>query len=404
MSTDTLPATKTIVSFSNDVLEKMYASEAPVKRFFERGGRKVLSMENVAVFRSGTFRDSIGRQATYEPADIQAFVSNFNNLKATGVFPNVPVRKGHPQFGVSSMDTLIGHLVNLRAEEKQSSISKQTFTVLFADYEILDPNAQEAIDSGLWLDRSSEVGVYTDNNDVDHAPVFMGFAYVDIPAVERLNEFSKNGVGPDRLAFSYITEEIEMSASTVQVATPPAPTAPAQAPAPVPAAPVEFSIGGAATTDYAAVQNYITALEKKNADYAAAEATRIEKEREDFVKGLATGDAPKLAATQIDVTMAFAKGLSAEQFSAWKSTMETVAPNPLFQQHGASAGATSVAPESGEKSPEDAAFETAKAIVTNLAKAGVPEAKIKAGESYAKVIAKDPSFTIPSTVAVAVNK
>lgn len=398
MSTATLPMTKSIVSFSAEVLEKMYQSDGPAKRFFERDGRKVLRMENVAVFRSGTFRDSIGRQATYEPADIQSFVTNFNNLKASGVFPDPPVRKGHPQFGVSYMDTLIGHLVSLRAEEREASIGKQKFTVLFADYEILDKDAQDKVDSGLWKNRSAEIGVYTDNNDVDHAPVFMGFAYVDIPAVERLNEFSKNGVGPDRLAFSYITEEINMSGSTVQpVATPPAPTAP-QAPAPVPAAPVEFSIGGASTTDYASVQNYITAIEKQNADYAAAETTRVAAEREAFVKSLAEGAAPKLAATQIDSTLAFAKGLTAEQFTAWRGTMETVAPNPLFQQHGASAGATSIAPVAPDTA--DAEFETAKTIVTNLGKAGVSPDKIKAGAAYAKVIAKDPAFVIPSTVAV----
>lgn len=397
MSTATLPTMKNIVSFSSDVLEKMYASTEPVKRFFERDGRKVLRMENVAVFRSGTFRDSIGRQATYEPTDIQSFVSNFNNLKASGIFPDPPVRKGHPQFGVSYMDTLIGHLVGLRAEEREASVGKQKFTVLFADYEILDRDAQEKIDSGLWKNRSAEVGVYTDNNEVEHAPVFMGFAYVDIPAVERLNEFSKNGVGPDRLAFSYITEEINMSGSTVPVATPPAPTAP-QAPAPVPAAPVEFSIGGAKTVDYAAVQQYINGLETQNAAYAAAEADRVEKEREEFVKSLAAGNSPKLAATQIEATLAFAKGLSAEQFTAWRATMETVAPNPLFQQHGASAGAASISPVT--QNATDAEFETAKKIVLNLSKAGVSVDKIKNGDSYAKVIAKDPAFKLPGTVAV----
>lgn len=398
MTTDTLPTTKTIVSFSSDVLEKAYRSDAPVKRFYERDGRRVLAMENVAVFRSGTFRDSIGRQATYLPEDIEAFVSNFNNLKASGTFPDVPVRKGHPQFGVSYMDTLIGHVSALRAVKKEAAIGKQEFTVLFADYEILDTDAQEKVDSGLWKNRSAEIGVYTDNNDVDHAPAFMGFAYVDIPAVERLNEFSKNGVGPDRLAFSYITEEINMSGSTVPVATPPAPTAP-QAPAPVPAAPVEFSIGGAKTTDYAAVQQYISAIEQQNKDYAAAEGKRVEQEREDFVKGLATGDSPKIAATQLDSTLAFTKSLNAEQFAAWKATMEAVAPNPLFQQHGASAGVSSTEPVT-QPSASDAEFETAKQIVTNLAKAGVSPDKIKAGAQYAKVIAKDPAFQLPNTAAI----
>lgn len=392
MSTATLPAANSVVSFSNGVLES-FDNPEPKKTFFERGGRQVLRMENVAVFRSGTFRDSIGRQMTWEPENIDAFVANFNNLKANGVFPDVPVRKGHPQFGVSNMDGVIGYITALRAQTRQSKISGQEFNVLFADYEILRTDAQESIDTGLWRNRSAEVGIYTDNNDVDHAPVFMGFAYVDIPAVERLNEFSK----PDSTApivFSHLTEEI-MSGNG-QVATPPAVT-PAQpaAPAPQPAAPVSFSINGAATTDYAAVQQYITALEQQNAAFAQEAATREAADREAYVRGLAGGESPKLLAAQLDPTLAFAKSLSAEQFASWKATMDTVAPAPVLAQHGVDpAAATS---QAQAPAPADAAFETAKQIVTNLAKAGVSHDQIKSGDSYAKVIAKDPQFKLPAT-------
>lgn len=398
MSTSTLPATKQVVMFSAGTMG-VDAESGVKKSFFERGGRKIMKLENVAVFRSGTFRDSIGRQATYTADDMKMFVTNFNNLKANGVFPDVPVRVGHPQFGVSSMSGLIGHVTGMRAEEREASIGKQKFTVLLTDYEILRADAQENIDSGLWKNRSSEVGVYTDNNDVDHAPVFMGFAYVDIPAVERLNEFGKSSDASESpFAFSYITEEIDMTAPN-PVATPPAPTAPA--PAPVPAAPVEFSIGGAPTTDYAAVQQYITALERQVTEFTNAEAARTTAEREAFVKSLAEGASPKIAATLIDSTTAFAKGLTQEQFTAWKGTMETIAPNPLFQQHGPDAGTVGNAgAPAPQKSAEDSAFETAKAIVTNLSKAGVSAEAIKKGQAYQKVIAKDPAFQLPTATAI----
>lgn len=396
MSTATLPQTNKIVSFSNDVLEQGYVHDVPKPKFFERGGHSVMLMEKVAVFRSGTFRDSIGRQATYKPEDISAFVANFNNLKASGILPDVPVRKGHPQFGVSYMDTLIGHLVALRAEEKEASIGKQNFTVLFADYEILDKDAQEKISSGLWKNRSAEIGVYTDNDEVEHAPVFMGFAYVDVPAVERLNEFSKNGVGPDRLAFSYVTEEVLMSGAG-PVAVPPLVQPVVNPPQ---AEPVQFSINGAATSDYVAVQNYIIALEKSNSALVAAEAKRLDAEREAFARSLAEGENPKIMASMVEQTVALAKSLSAEQFSAWKATMEGVAANPVLAQYGPGAGDTSIKPENedaGNKvTPEDALFDNAKQIVLSMKQAGVPIDTIKAAPSYSKVISKDPGFVFPA--------
>lgn len=394
MNTSTLPTTKTVVMFGAGT--GAFAESSGTKRHYERDGRKVLVMENVAVFRSGTFRDSMGRQATYSADDMNMFVTNFNNLRANGTFPDVPVRKGHPQFGISNMDGLIGYITALRTEEREAKVGKQKFTVLLADYEILKAGAQEDIESGLWRNRSAEVGIYTDNNDVDHAPVFMGFGYVDIPAVERLNEFSKaDGADNSSFAFSYITEEI-MSGSTVPVATPPAPTAP-QAPAPVPAAPVEFSIGGSRTTDYAAVQQYISALEQQNANYAQAAAERAQADRAAFVNGLVTEN--KLGAPQLDGTLAFAKALSDEQFESWKATFAAAPVNPLFQEHGPTGGQTSQTPAAPAK-PEDQEYANNVAIVERLSKAGVSPERIKAGASYAKVIAKNPAFQLPAATAI----
>jgi hypothetical protein len=165
------------------------------RRTFERGGKEVTSLrlEGVPVFRSGTFRDSWGEQTTWEQMHMAQMVANFNFLRNQQIFADVPVRKGHGSFLGDPMDSLIGYMDGMSNQDLVSKVDGVTYNYLLADYDILDPEAMDKIESGLWRNRSAEIGTFVTNNEAAYTPTFMGFAYVDIPAVEGLNGlFSKN--------------------------------------------------------------------------------------------------------------------------------------------------------------------------------------------------------------------
>lgn len=350
------------------------------KRYFERDGAQVLELDNVAVFRSGTFRDSMGYQHTYSEFHIEQFVVNFNHLKTSGILPDVPVRKGHPSFAQSSMDGLIGYFSSLRAEKRTSTSDGKEYTYLVGKYEILDKGAQEKIDSGLWRNRSAEVGVYVDNNEAKYAPTFMGVAYVDIPAVEGLNGFTKSLPSGNT---SYMMEE-EMSG----LITPPAPGTQTEAPTPF-----AFNIGGSATSDYAAVQAYVSGLEakvagfeQKMAQHAQAEKDREEAERTAFVNQLQADG--KVLATQGESTLALALSLNPDQYSSWSAMFGTMPTNPLLQQYGNQDG------EAGAQSMPTPQEDVDMGVIRRLVYANVSEEAIKRSQEYGRLIAADPTFQI----------
>lgn len=387
MSTSTV-ASPERVAFANGTLSSHQDRER--RSVFERNGKSILSLSNVAVFRAGTFRDSMGFQRTWDDFQLEGMVRNFDHLRSQGVFQDVPVRAGHPSFGTNPIDNIIGYVTGMRVEKRTASIENKEHLFLVADFEILDPAAQEKINSGLWRNRSAEIGTYVDNEEREYAPTFMGVAYVDIPAVERLNEFAKNHQSEN---FRIMTEAAV--SGTEPIITPPAPSG-APAPvvthgAPAPAL-ATFSLGGNTTSDYAAVQAYITGLETANANYAQAETERELSDRDAFVTSLVDGN--KLTAPNQAATTAFARSLTAEQFSAWKATQEGAPVLPLLAEHGAT-GTTPPA-AGGEQSPVDAAFETAKGVVRQMSIAKVPVEQIKASPSYAKCLASDPQFQIPT--------
>lgn len=402
MNTSTLPAARSVITFAAEAMHGAPETSAP--RYFERNGSKVLLMENVALFRSGTFRDSIGEQMTWEPADIEEFVRNFEYLRSSGIFPDVPVRVGHPQFGVSSARNVIGYITSLRAATKAAKDGKE-YTWLVGDYEILDPDAQVRVANGLYRNRSAEIGIYVDNNEVMHAPVFMGVAIVDIPAVERLNEFTNHQAqGDPNLAYIYYTEETMGNLVTpptangaVQQQQQPAPVAPAPAAPEAPAA--TFSIGGTTTSDPAVVQNYISNLESQVQSLRAAETARVMAERENFVNSLAEGQDARISAADLPRQLAFARGLNQEQWEIWRATMEALPANPMFANH---AGTTSTAPVAPVVAPEtqvDAELAVARDIVLTLHRANVDQEQIMATDQYKKLIAREPGFTFPARVS-----
>ncbi|URG17380.1 capsid maturation protease [Rhodococcus phage Mbo2] len=384
MTTSTLDKKSAeLIGFENGILS---TSVEPTCRFFTKdNGAKAMAVKDIAVFRSGTFRDSMGEQREWDEFAMDSFVRNYNHLTQSGILKDIPVRRGHPTFGQNPIDTVIGYVTSLRVETRTASIEQKEYAYLVADFEILDEEAQQKINSGLWRNRSSEVGTYYDNNDMAHAPTFMGVAYVDIPAVERLNEFAK---GSQTAKFSMMME--------AGMTTPANPVLPAEPKAPALA---QFSIGGTATTDYAQVQAYISGLEGQLAVYAKEAEDRAKAERGAYIDQLAKDG--KLTQPQVEPLKAFAANLDVAGFNSFKAGMDLAAPAPILQPHGvtpADQGRPDNQADAATKAA-DAEYATATAILKSLAQSGVPHDEIKKTSNYAKAIAKNPSYQIPAPVA-----
>jgi hypothetical protein len=373
-------------------------------------GHTVLRVENFPVFRSGTFRDSMGIQHTWESLHIDQMVAHFNLLKNRNIFADVPVRKGHGSFLGDPMDTLIGYHTDVRSMSRNASHDGKEYHFLDVDFEILDPDAQEKVKSGLWRNRSSEIGSYTTNDEAEFWPVYQGFAFVDIPAVEGLREFSNSkGVGS---AFSICFEESKEAPSVGEEVKPEGaptegqPTETNPTPQPVvtpvtepvtepvtqpeegeeekeaavekPAATVpaqhgisgrsfSFKIGGAQTSDYAAVQRHIEGLEQFQRE-------TLETGRKNFVNSLAKDN--KIAATQIESLTEFALGLNDKQYEQWAKTYEAAPALPVFAQHGQQA-------RTGDNTNE--ALEVAREIVKRHRQSGMSEEQIQATASWKRL-------------------
>jgi hypothetical protein len=359
------------------------------KTYFAKGTaadgteQQVLTIENMPVFRSGTFRDSTGWQTTWEALHIQEMVRHFTYLIERGIFSDVPVRAGHPSFlGMNPIHEVIGYHTALRSEKRHSPVHDTEFEYLLADYVILDADAAAKINSGLWRNRSSEIGTYVDNSEAEYAPTYMGVAYVDIPAVESLNSFAKNNS-----QFGIMMEE-EMSGNSLPTPQPPAgtPAAPAPAPAPAPSgehsAPTPqphfaFTINGSATTDFSAVQAYVNSLESENKTLTEFRANAVKAAREDFVKGLAKDN--KIGANQIDEFNKFAASIDDATFAAV----------PAGTDPNAGAG----------QAPETEAYAKEKGVLRALFRANISKDKIKRTADYATLVSKDKDFDLDAFLA-----
>lgn len=371
-------------------------------------------IERLKVFRSGSFRDSMGVQRTWETEHLEQMVFHYTMLRDRGTFPNVPVREGHRElFG--SGGSVIGYFDNLY-REREGDIE-----FLFADLDLTEPEAFAKWERGTFRARSLEVGMYEDNNDAPYWPVVMGVAFVDIPAVEGL--YSKPPTDHTKYHFAQVVmDEKEnlvsdqsgtgtppaptppappaapaAAAPPAAPAAPPAPPAPPAAPtAPAPAAPVEgqanhsaptpgafaFSINGQPTHDYAAVQAHIATLEG-----VVKETT--ETNRKAFVEGLAHSN--KIAATQVESLTAIALGLSADQFTAFSASYEAAPKLGLFGQHGVQDGGTPPASDgsitgsttgTGDDDPT-----VLEARVKMHRQSGMSEDKVKETSSYKRLVA-----------------
>lgn len=358
-----------------------------------------LVMEGVAVFRTGTFRDSMGYQNTWEPLHMKQMVDNFDHLRNNKIFDDIPVRDGHPGWlinGIAGNGKVIGWHTGLRVESMKSPHDDTEYDYLLADYEILDEDAKGNIDSGLWRNRSSEIGTYLSNAEAEFWPVYMGVAYVDIPAVEGLNfSASKAGGATPRVYVMFDSKEKNVGDTppaapqqgTSQPSTAPAAGTQHGAPA-APAQPFAFSVNGQSTTDYSAVQAHIASLESFRTETTKAN-------RENFVTALAAAN--KIPATQLDEYKAYVGTLSAEQYESFTKLHGGAEVPALLAAHGqVSNESTTGKPATQHGAADGSASELAilKERVAMHKSAGTAKATIEKTESYKRLKALDPTYTL----------
>lgn len=386
---------------------------APIKSYEKTTKNKetgedvnALIVEGKAIFRSGTFSDSNGIEHTWEPLHINQMVDHAALLSSREIFSDVPVRKGHPDWGGlfsdpvrNAMDELIGYMSNFRSEDRVNPADGNTYTYLLADLEILEESAIKNIKSGLWRNVSAEISTYVTNGNAEYWPVMYGVAYVDIPAVEGLK--AQHSKAADK--FSIILED------NMTITTPSAPDAskdksengkgaPPAGPSGV-SSPHSFSIGGKQTSDYAAVQAHINGLEssnaaltQKNADLEQFKGESIEASKVAFVKSLVAEN--KIPAASEEAYVNYAKSLTDQaQYDAWKGLEEAKPVMAILQPQGAGFA----------KSPEQVTEADQKAERVDELKAIVAQhsmnpnmdiKKIEATASYKELKVLEPEFTL----------
>lgn len=333
----------------------------------------LLVLERVAMFRSGTFRDSSGYQNTWETIHMKQLIDNYEHLRDKKIFDEIPVRDGHKGWLVRDLPgngQVMGWHDKIWTEKLTAPHDDVEYDYILADIRITDPAYAAKVENGTLINRSAEIGGYTTNDEAEFWPVYMGVAYVDIPAVEGLR-FSRNET-MDRQVYVFMDKkETGVGADqnpTGQSTAVPAPllTAPPQA----------FSINGASVTDPVAVQQHISALEEFQR--GTAEAIRV-----DYVNGLATAN--KILASQVDGLVAFAKGLSAEQFAAWKTLQDGTAAPAALGVHGSGVTNAGNAAEGQAVSAADDKVNVDLEVVAMHRRTGTSVENIKKTASYKRL-------------------
>lgn len=374
------------------VTSNLVKDVAPVQYAKDNGN---LVIENLPVFRSGTFRDSMGTQHTWEPLHMDQMVTHFDILKSREILTAVPVRDGHPSFlvrGMPGAGAVVGWHTGVSAETRTSKVDGQDYHYLFANFEFTEPEAAEKFKRGTFRNWSSEIGEYTTNSEATFWPVYMGFAFVDLPAVEGLHLDSHNA---DHSKFTVCFEKGLKMPETPPVPTPPAPPA---VPVPMPA--VQFNFGGQILNDPNAIQQEINALFSKNADlqtkvdgFVQADAERVEAARKAFTKKLVEDN--KILAPQLEATEQFALSLTPEQFAAWSSQWETAPTNPLLGKHGAPDTPTPTPAGTGEEQ-KTTRIDVLEDMILQHMSSGVPN--IKELGSYKELATLAPQSTVLARV------
>lgn len=349
-------------------------------------------VRGVKVFRVGTHTDSRGRKATWTHAQLQTAVDHFNLLKSNGILPNVPVREDH----TTTVKDLVGWYQAIRLEGD----------FLVADIEFTEPTALDKYNRGTYRNKSIEIGAYETGDGTVYAPVVLGLAFVDIPAVEGLFRHPSapqgasgdqspaapaNHQGATMTTANTGTPTPADAAGEGTPTTPPTPATPPPPASPPPSTPTPsvtepvathqrpavqtFRINGADVSDFAAVQAHITTLETFRTE-------AIESGRTDFVKSLATGN--KIGAAQVDSFSKLVKTMTDEQFTEFKAGFEAAPANNLFAKHDTSGAGGNGAPADPEND-RATEIEILQEIVQNHRRRGASDEEVARTASFKKL-------------------
>lgn len=318
MTTTLMPGMSALGNLAPFQLSRSYALSAGfgVRAAHFRKDNGVLKVEGMPVFRSGTFRDSWGDQFTYEELHIQQMLTHWNYLVSSKIFADVPVRLGHPGFlGAAPMQgQVIGWHTQLSTARLKAPHEDEEYDYVLADYEILDMTAAADIERGLYRNRSAEIGRYRTNKEVEFWPVYMGVAYVDIPAVEGLQFQHTNSAGASPVKYFIIDKEMSVTGTPQIAPGQPGATGSGTNGAnglPFAIGAQAYRVNGQATTDAGQVQAHIDVLEQ----FRTQVTDQI---RTDFVNMLAQLN--RISVHDVERQAAFARSLSGEQFAAWRAT------------------------------------------------------------------------------------
>lgn len=333
------------------------------ERFDLESGTQGLRLLDVPVFRSGEFADSMGEVRVWSDLDIQQMANNFDLLSSSGILDRVPVRCDHFSIFSGGLAGQIGYHENVRAEKRTSPVDGVEYTYLMADMVILRPDAIDNVLSGLWSNRSAEIGPYSTNfsggESRRYEPVLLGTAFVDIPAVEGLTFAKKEATASAGASPTIILEE-SMGATEKTAAT----SATGKeneggtTQYSAPRASFEFRIGNDTTSDFASVQRHIDAqaeqITAQGAELTSLRAFQSEalaKERTDFIEGLKSGNI--ITAPQAEKFSKLVQTMDAEGFEMFKSAYADAGPSPILDNYAPS---DNVAPGASADTPGSQAF------------------------------------------------
>ena len=339
------------------------------------------------VFRTGKFTDSLGRENEWTEEHLDQMVEHFELLKQMGSLPNVPVRIDHTK----SMRDVVGWFRRIYRD-----LTEPNF--LFADIEFTEPDAYQKWERKTLRNRSIEIGEYETNTGERYAPVVLGLAFVDLPAVEGL--FGRQAGSPSSDG---------NPASDDQSSNPGDPDSASNHtkgnPMPNENEPQVFRINGEDTSDHSAVQAYIATLESQLAAASSTQSFRlngqetddaeavqshinsletfrmdaIEDGRKSFVSDLAKEG--KITNPQIESFNKLVTTMSHEQFDDFKAGFESAPAQNLFGTHDLGDGGAPD-PVEDRKAQEIADLEE---IVANHRRRGVSDEDLKGMKSFQRL-------------------
>ena len=386
-------------------------------------------IENLRIFKVGTFTDMFGIEATWDDVHLDQMVAHYHILKDGGYFPDVPVKSDHSM----SVKDVVGYFEDIYRDKDDPNF-------LSATVEITDADAWEKWDSRTWRARSIEIGFYQTNDGKTFYPVVVGLAFVDIGAVEGLHSRTRNhnthnfhlvvtdneetSMPPDintqpeewikavnyaawvqsaryaqacqdwERAVNYaVALEREAAAATGagqgQDGTqggqgggqPPAITGQQNHSQPPVHPPMAFRVNGQPTTDFMTVQAHIDTLEQYRSE-------SITIGRSDYVEQLARDE--RITAAQIESLTAHALSLTDEQFKTFRATYDNAPKMTVFGNHGGQGpqgGENNQNQNFGSQQTTEDELETAKEIVKRHRLAGMSEDKIEKSASFKRLVA-----------------